>query len=83
MTWTGFRLILVTIIITTGTSNTLFSKLSDFYPSRGSDGVCRPFGFPFLQVGFLFIGEMLCLVAFKMMYYYLKNEVSFVTKLMF
>ena len=78
MSWTGFRFILVTLMITTGTCNTLFSKLYDRIQSKGSDGVSRPFGFPFLQVGFLFIGEMLCLVAFKMMYYYVKmNEVSF------
>ena len=80
MSWTtGFRVILATIMIITGTFNTFFSKWLGRIYSKGRDGVSRSFGFPFLQVLFLFIGEMLCLVAFKLMLFYVKKkEVSLV-----
>ncbi|CAO1442263.1 unnamed protein product [Diamesa serratosioi] len=74
MGWTGFRCILATIMIITGTFNSLFSELFGKIYSKGQDGVRRPFGFPFLQVGFLFVGEMLCLLVFKLMFLYVKNK---------
>lgn len=45
--------------------------------SPGSDGIVRPFQHPFVQACFMFMGEMMCLVAFKVAYYYFwRRQVS-------
>jgi len=44
----------------------------------GSDGQRRQFNHPFVQACSMFIGEMLCLLAFKLLYfYYWRKHVSF------
>lgn len=45
-------------------------RWADKMSSAGSDGKVRPFAHPFVQACFMFLGEMLCLVAFKALYYY-------------
>jgi len=43
----------------------------------GSDGQTRQFNHPFVQACSMFIGEMLCLLAFKLLYfYYWRKHVS-------
>ncbi|CAH0716709.1 unnamed protein product, partial [Brenthis ino] len=41
--------------------------------SKGSDGQVRTFGHPFLQAAAMFIGEMLCLLTFKLIYWWNRN----------
>lgn len=40
----------------------------------GSDGQTRQFQHPFVQACFMFLGEMLCLLAFKVLYYYYRRK---------
>lgn len=40
----------------------------------GSDGQLRQFEHPFVQACFMFMGEMMCLVAFKVFYYYYRRK---------
>ena len=43
----------------------------------GSDGQPRQFNHPFVQACAMFIGEMLCLLVFKLLYfYYWRKHVS-------
>jgi hypothetical protein len=38
--------------------------------AEGTDGESRAFNHPFVQACSMFIGEMLCLLAFKLLYFY-------------
>jgi hypothetical protein len=45
--------------------------------AKGSDGKPRMFNHPFVQACSMFIGEMLCLLVFKFLYfYYWRRHVS-------
>jgi hypothetical protein len=45
--------------------------------AKGSDDKLRTFNHPFVQACSMFIGEMLCLLAFKCLYfYYWRKHVS-------
>lgn len=67
MAWTNFQLFLALTMVVSGSINTLSTKFADRSKSKGSDGEIRPFNHPFLQAACMFMGEMLCLVAFKTM----------------
>lgn len=49
-------------------------RWADTIESPGQDGVVRKFSHPFVQAVFMFIGEILCLVAFKVMYFWFKRR---------
>jgi hypothetical protein len=45
--------------------------------AKGSDNQLRTFNHPFVQACSMFVGEMLCLLAFKLLYfYYWRKHVS-------
>ncbi|XP_065333203.1 solute carrier family 35 member F6 [Cloeon dipterum] len=69
MAWTKFQVLLAVVMVVTGSINTLSTKWADKMTSVGSDGVDRPFVHPFLQACGMFMGEILCLVAFKIIYW--------------
>ncbi|XP_055706840.1 solute carrier family 35 member F6 isoform X2 [Phlebotomus papatasi] len=74
MAWSQYQLILAATMVVTGSINTLSTKWADYLESEGSDGQIRAFSHPFVQACAMFIGEMLCLLAFKMLYYNLKRR---------
>ncbi|XP_054156419.1 solute carrier family 35 member F6-like [Oppia nitens] len=70
MAWTKYQIFLAVLLVITGTINTLATKWADITPSRGRDGVIREFNHPFLQAVAMFLGELTCLLAYKLLYYY-------------
>lgn len=52
----------------------IFARWADNLSSQGSDGQVRQFEHPFVQACFMFMGEMLCLLAFKGFYYYYRRK---------
>lgn len=49
-------------------------RWADRLESKGSNGQSRPFNHPFVQSLAMFIGEMTCLIAFKLLYFYYKKK---------
>jgi drug/metabolite transporter (DMT)-like permease len=49
----------------TGSINTITTKLADIQKSEGIDGDKEEFNHPFVQAVGMFMGEFLCLIAFK------------------
>lgn len=50
---------------------TLIFRWADNLQSMGSDGIVREFDHPFVQACAMFMGEMLCLIVFKIIYFVL------------
>ncbi|XP_063546727.1 solute carrier family 35 member F6 [Cydia strobilella] len=73
MPWTGYQKFLALMMVVTGSINTLSTKWADKVESKGSDGVVRVFEHPFLQAAAMFLGEMLCLLVFKLIYFKTHN----------
>ncbi|XP_061719897.1 solute carrier family 35 member F6 isoform X1 [Cydia pomonella] len=73
MAWTGYQKFLALMMVVTGSINTLSTKWADKVESKGSDGVVRVFEHPFLQAAAMFLGEMLCLLVFKLIYLKTRN----------
>ncbi|CAH2035358.1 unnamed protein product, partial [Iphiclides podalirius] len=69
MAWSGYQKFLAIMMVVTGSINTLSTKWADKLESIGSDGKTRPFDHPFLQATIMFLGEILCLITFKLVYY--------------
>ncbi|XP_059085248.1 solute carrier family 35 member F6-like [Tigriopus californicus] len=59
-----FHLSLATLMLITGSINTLSVKWADTMTSESSDGQQRGFDHPFLQACGMFLGEMMCMVAY-------------------
>ncbi|CAK9801933.1 Solute carrier family 35 member F6 [Anthophora plagiata] len=70
MAWSNYQRILAVIMVTTGSFNTLSVKYADQQIAPGEDGVPRHFNHPFMQSSFMFVGEMMCFIMFKILYYY-------------
>ncbi|XP_031848551.1 transport and golgi organization 9 [Nomia melanderi] len=70
MAWTHYQCILALLMVVSGSFNTLSVKYADRQVIKGEDGQPRHFNHPFMQSSFMFIGEMLCLVVFKVVYNY-------------
>ncbi|XP_053624043.1 solute carrier family 35 member F6 [Plodia interpunctella] len=68
MAWTNYQKFLAGMMVVTGSINTLCTKWADKLESKGSDGNVREFEHPFLQAAAMFLGEMLCLLTFKIIY---------------
>merc|ERR1712142_475441 len=52
-----------------GSFNTLSVKWADTMTSKSVDGTMRPFNHPFLQATGMFLGEMMCMLAFWVVRY--------------
>ncbi|KAL6265703.1 hypothetical protein P5V15_002506 [Pogonomyrmex californicus] len=70
MAWSNYRRALAILQIITGSFNTLSVKYADQQVVLGEDGQLRHFNHPFMQSSFMFFGEALCFIAFKIFYYY-------------
>ncbi|XP_062556433.1 solute carrier family 35 member F6 [Armigeres subalbatus] len=74
MAWTKYQIILAFTLVITGSINTLSTKWADYIKSESSDGQIRPFEHPFVQACAMFMGEFLCLVTFKALYYHFRRK---------
>lgn len=66
MAWTKYQVFLAVMLVFTGSINTLATKWADYSFSEGRDGKVRQFNHPFLQAVGMFLGELSCLLAFKL-----------------
>jgi len=62
MNW--FHLGLAALMLVTGSINTISVKWADTMESESTDGKLRHFRHPFLQACGMFLGEMMCMIAF-------------------
>lgn len=77
MAWTKYQIFLAVMLVFTGSINTLATKWADNSLSVGRDGKERKFDHPFLQAVGMFLGELSCLLAFKVVFtYYTKRAQS-------
>lgn len=74
MAWSHYQCILAVLMVVTGSFNTLSVKYADQQVVEGEDGQLRHFNHPFMQSSFMFIGEMLCFLVFKIVYNYYKRR---------
>uniref|UniRef100_A0A2A4K439 EamA domain-containing protein n=1 Tax=Heliothis virescens TaxID=7102 RepID=A0A2A4K439_HELVI len=74
MAWTAYQKFLAVMMVVTGSINSLSTKWADKLQAKGSDGQVRDFEHPFLQAAAMFLGEMLCLLTFKLVHYKTKNS---------
>lgn len=74
MAWTTYQFFLALMMVVTGSINTLVTKWADDSSSKRRDGEVRQFNHPFLQAVAMFLGEMLCLLAFRAMLYYYRER---------
>ncbi|XP_063219046.1 solute carrier family 35 member F6 [Bacillus rossius redtenbacheri] len=70
MGWTSYQFFLAALLVVTGSINTLSTKWADRMESEGKDGKSRKFDHPFVQACSMFIGEFLCLLVFKGLYFH-------------
>ncbi|XP_017759386.1 PREDICTED: solute carrier family 35 member F6 [Eufriesea mexicana] len=70
MAWTYYQINIAVLMVITGSFNTLSVKYADRQVVPGEDGQPRHFNHPFMQSSFMFIGEMMCFVVFKIIYHY-------------
>nr|XP_023027987.1 solute carrier family 35 member F6 [Leptinotarsa decemlineata] len=68
MEWTNYQILLALIMVVTGSINTLSTKWADEIKSIGRDGVKKNFEHPFFQASTMFLGELFCLLTFKILY---------------
>lgn len=69
MAWTRYQTLLAITLVVTGSLNTLSTKWADNTKAVGKDGEVRGFKHPFVQACAMFLGEMLCLITFKALFY--------------
>nr|XP_033335862.1 solute carrier family 35 member F6-like isoform X2 [Megalopta genalis] len=74
MAWTHYQCNLAVLMVITGSFNTLSVKYADQQVVESEDGQLRHFNHPFMQSAFMFVGEMLCLLVFKIAYNYCKRR---------
>ncbi|XP_014222950.1 solute carrier family 35 member F6 [Trichogramma pretiosum] len=70
MAWSHYQKFLAVMMVITGSFNTLSVKYADQQIVPGSDGQPRHFNHPFMQSLFMFIGELMCLIVFKIAFCY-------------
>lgn len=70
MAFTAYQTFLAVVMVVTGSLNTLATKWADRSHSPGRDGVDREFNHPYVQALGMFLGELSCLLGFKILYVY-------------
>lgn len=66
-----FHVIIAVVLVTSGTINTIFSKLTDSQQAKGTNPEdAHYYDHPFFQVSQMFLGELLCLIAFETLKYF-------------
>jgi len=58
-------LVLAVGMVITGSVNTITAKLADIQNSEGVDGTSHAFDHPFFQAVIMFLGEFLCIIAYR------------------
>ncbi|XP_053680107.1 solute carrier family 35 member F6 [Anopheles nili] len=74
MAWSQKQFLFALTMVVTGSINTLSTKWADNIESEGSDGQVRRFQHPFVQACAMFLGEFLCLLTFKAVYYHMRRK---------
>ncbi|CAB4063614.1 Solute carrier family 35 member F6 [Lepeophtheirus salmonis] len=74
MAWTVYQSSLALLMVVTGSINTLSVKWANQIKSVNSVGVRTEFNHPFLQAVTMFLGEMLCMVAYFGTVVYNRNK---------
>lgn len=74
MTYSFYQKTLVIIIVFTGAFHTLSVKYADRSDATGEDGQTRKFNHPFVEASFMFLGETLCLIVYKICCWYLNRK---------
>ncbi|XP_054714467.1 solute carrier family 35 member F6-like [Uloborus diversus] len=74
MAWTKYQKLLALLMVITGSINTLATKWADMLSSTNSVGEWKPFNHPFLQASGMFLGELSCLLVFKLMVCWSKRK---------
>ncbi|XP_050316084.1 solute carrier family 35 member F6 [Anthonomus grandis grandis] len=69
MAWTNYQVFLALLMVFTGSINTISTKWADRLKSEGRDGELKNFDHPFFQASTMFLGEFMCLIVFKVMYF--------------
>ncbi|XP_012253726.2 solute carrier family 35 member F6 [Athalia rosae] len=76
MAWTYYQKVLAIVMVVTGSLNTLSVKYADQQIVPGQDGQPRHFNHPFVQSSFMFVGEMSCLLLFKIAFCYYSRKMD-------
>jgi len=63
-------IILAVCMVITGSINTISTKIADDTFSEGIDGTVRKFDHPFVQAVGMFLGEFLCILAYKVIVFW-------------
>ncbi|EEB19441.1 conserved hypothetical protein [Pediculus humanus corporis] len=71
MGWTNYQIFLVVLLVVTGSFNTLSTKINSFFYYRCRWN-CQYFVHPFFQTVIMFLGEISCLLAFRLVYLYFR-----------
>ncbi|KAF4525075.1 hypothetical protein B566_EDAN001989 [Ephemera danica] len=74
MAWSKHQYLLAVVMVVTGSINTLSTKWADRMSSKGHDGTERQFVHPFLQACGMFLGEILCLITFNIIYFFVARR---------
>ncbi|XP_066144792.1 solute carrier family 35 member F6 [Euwallacea fornicatus] len=74
MEWTPYLTFLAVLMVFTGSINTISTKWADTIKSPGKDGIPKKFDHPFFQASTMFLGELMCLIFFKVMYRIYSNR---------
>lgn len=76
MAWTQYQKILAGLLVVTGSFNTLSVKYADKQVAASSDGQMRHFVHPYMQSAFMFLGEIMCYLLFKIAFYYYTRKAN-------
>jgi len=68
MAWTKKQIMLALMLVFFGSINTISTKYADETKALNSENEMTEFNHPFLQADGMFMGEMLCMLAFYVMY---------------
>lgn len=74
MAWTNYQCLLAVVLVITGSFNSLSVKYADKRIIPDGDGQPRYFKHPFMQSSFMFLGEMMCFLVFKVIYHYYNRK---------
>ncbi|XP_046741362.1 solute carrier family 35 member F6 [Diprion similis] len=76
MAWTYYQKVLAILMVITGSLNTLSVKYADQQIVAGQDEEPRHFNHPFMQSSFMFLGEMSCMLLFKIAFCYYTRQMD-------
>lgn len=68
MAWGAKQVVIACVMVITGSINTLSTKWADRESAKGTNDIPHGFDHPFFQAVGMFLGEMMCMVVFLVMY---------------